>query len=113
MNQIAHLILKRMPELAFQSICLIFICGLLEDEVIKSPQVVMGDKPVLQTSVRSADISDFKLAYSAVAEGISPRPARFDNQPHHFWRKPARKEVHSAYPFSASFRVAAPSERPH
>lgn len=113
MDQISHLILERMPELAFQSICLILICGLLEDEVIKSSQVVMGDKPVLQTSVRPADVADFELVFPAAAESISSRPARLHNQPHHFWRKTARKEVHGGYPFSASFRVAAPSERPH
>ena len=113
MDQIPHPILRRMPELAFQSVCLILTCGLLEDEVIKLPQVVMGDEPALQASVRPADIPDFELALPVVAEGISPRPARSHDQPHHFWRKPARKELHGGYPFSASFRVAAPSERPH
>jgi hypothetical protein len=73
----------------------------------------MGDKPALQTSVRPADVPDFELAFPAVAEGISPRPARIHDQPYHFGRKPARKEAHRSYFFSASFRVAAPSARPH
>ena len=113
MDQISHLALKRMPEFAFQRVRLIHIRGLLEDEVFKSPQVVMGPKPALQTSVRPADITDFEPAFPALAEGRSPRPARLYYQPYHVWGKPARKEVHGGYPFSASFRVAAPSARPH